>query len=136
MVSSQEALVTVPDAPVMGVATAGVGSATVSFTAPTNNGGSSITSYTVTAHPGNIIASGSSSPVTVTGLTSGQSYTFTVKATNAVGDSVASSASNAVTIPTAPDAPTNLMATVSTGGVDLTWSAPALNGGRQSLITR
>jgi uncharacterized protein (TIGR02145 family) len=68
----------------------------VSFVAPTNNGGRAITSYTVTSNPGNITASGTTSPIIVAGLTNGTSYTFTVKATNEVGNSLASSASTAV----------------------------------------
>jgi hypothetical protein len=74
-----------PDAPTIGTATAGDGQATVTFTAPANNGGSAITSYTVTSSPGNFTATGSSSPITVSGLNNGTSYTFTVTATNAVG---------------------------------------------------
>ena len=74
-----------PRAPTGVTAVASASSATVSFTAPTNTGGSPITSYTVTASPGNITASGSSSPITVSGLTNGVSYTFTVTATNALG---------------------------------------------------
>ena len=68
----------------------------VSFSAPANNGGSAITGYTVTSSPGGLTATGGSSPLTVSGLTSGTSYTFTVTATNAVGTSDASSASSAV----------------------------------------
>lgn len=91
---------TAPNAP-SGVSASAVfgisgGSASVSFTAPSANG-SAITSYTVTSSPGNITASGSSSPVVVTGLTNDQAYTFTVTATNGVGTSSSSSASSAVT---------------------------------------
>ena len=87
-----------PGAPtsVSGVA-AGSGIVSVSFTAPASNGGSAITSYTVTSSPGNITATGSSSPITVTGLTNGTSYTFTVRATNNLGTSAASSPSGSVT---------------------------------------
>lgn len=88
---------TVPSAPTIGTATAGNAQATVPFTAPTNNGGSPITSYTVTSSPGGITASGAASPITVTGLTNGTAYTFTVTATNAVGTGPASAASNSVT---------------------------------------
>jgi hypothetical protein len=69
----------------------------VTFTAPASNGGSVITGYTVTSNPGNITGAGSASPITVTGLTNGTAYTFTVTVTNANGTSLASSASNSVT---------------------------------------
>ena len=75
------------------------GTASVAFSAPSANG-SAITSYTITSSPGGIQASGSSSPIVISGLTSTTSYTFTVTATNGVGTSSSSSASNAIT-PTA-----------------------------------
>jgi PKD repeat protein len=71
-------------------------SVAVTFTPPGNSGGSPITSYTVTSTPGSHTASGPSSEITVSGLTNGTSYTFTVHATNAIGDSAESAASNAV----------------------------------------
>ena len=88
---------TVPGAPTGVTATAGDRQATVRFNAPTNNGGSAITGYTVTANPGNVKATGTATPITVTGLTNGTAYTFTVIATNSVGNGPASSASNSVT---------------------------------------
>ncbi len=90
-----------PGAPIMGSASAGVSQATVSFSPPASNGGSAITSYTVTSNPGGITATGTASPITVTGLTNGTTYTFKVSATNAVGTGPLSAASNAVT-PSAP----------------------------------
>jgi hypothetical protein len=92
---------TVPVAPTSPIATAGNAQATVSFTAPASTGGSAITGYTVTSTPGGFTASGAASPLTVTGLSNGTSYTFTVLATNALGNSEASEASVAVT-PIAP----------------------------------
>ncbi|QIR15073.1 fibronectin type III domain-containing protein [Shewanella aestuarii] len=86
-----------PDAPTIGTATAGDGEATVTFSAPSNNGGASISSYTVTSNPGGLTATGTGSPLTVTGLTNGTTYTFSVTATNAAGESDSSSASNSVT---------------------------------------
>ncbi len=87
---------TVPSAPTGVTATAGNGQATVSFTAPPN-GGSIITSYKVTAMPGTITATGTGSPITVTGLSNGVTYTFTVQAVNSAGSSAASDGSNSVT---------------------------------------
>ncbi|WP_164137694.1 autotransporter domain-containing protein [Stenotrophomonas maltophilia] len=86
-----------PAAPSIGSVTAGQASASVQFSAPASNGGSTITGYTVTSSPGNLVASGASSPILVTGLSNGTAYTFTVTATNAIGTSAASAASNAVT---------------------------------------
>ena len=88
---------TVPDAPTISIATAGSSKATVTFTAPLNTGGLNIKSYTITSNPGSIKATGAASPVTVNGLTNGQAYSFTVVATNAMGNSMASAPSNAVT---------------------------------------
>jgi len=87
----------VPSAPGIGAASRGHASATVAFTAPSNNGGAAITSYTVTSSPGGITSTGNSSPITITGLTAGTPYTFTVTATNSAGTGAASVASNSVT---------------------------------------
>jgi hypothetical protein len=88
---------TVPDAPTEVVASASNAQASVAFTAPVVNGGSEIISYTVTSTPGNLTQTGTSSPLVVTGLTNETAYTFTVIATNAVGNSIESAISNEVT---------------------------------------
>ncbi|WP_049762913.1 Ig-like domain-containing protein [Shewanella denitrificans] len=88
---------TIPGAPIIGSATSGDGQASVSFSAPVSNGGAAITAYTVTSSPGGFTATGTASPLTVTGLTNGTAYSFNVTATNLVGESSASSASNSVT---------------------------------------
>lgn len=87
----------VPSAPTIGTATAGNGQATVTFTAPSSDGGSPILDYRVTSSPGGITATGSGSPITITGLSNGTAYTFTVEARNANGYSLSSTSSNQVT---------------------------------------
>jgi hypothetical protein len=87
----------VPDAPTIGTAGASNASASVVFTAPTNVGGGAITGYTATSSPGGFTGTGTSSPITVSGLSNGTSYTFTVVATNAYGTGPSSAASNSVT---------------------------------------
>jgi hypothetical protein len=61
----------VPGAPTSVSATAGTGSASVTFTAPASNGGSAITGYTVTVVETGATFNGASSPISVTGLTNG-----------------------------------------------------------------
>jgi hypothetical protein len=60
-------------------------SVSVSFNAPSSNGGLEITSYTVTASPGGASTSGASSPITLGGLSASTAYTFTVTANNLAG---------------------------------------------------
>lgn len=127
----------VPDAPTIGTATNvpsgrpyNNGRADVTFTAPVYTGGTPITGYTVTSSPGGFTGTGASSPISVTGLQSGVSYTFTVTATNAVGTGPASAASNSITATTVPQAPTIGTATdLGTGtSVSVAFTAGATGG--------
>ena len=131
--SSEVTPATVPEAPTAIDATAGDGEVSVAFTAPVSDGGSVITDYTVTSSPGNFTATGAISPLTVTGLTNGTVYTFTVIATNAVGNSVESALSSEVTPATVPEAPTAIDATAGDGEASVSFDAPVSNGG--SVIT-
>ena len=86
-----------PSYPTNVVAVGVSGAATVSWTAP-SNGGAVISGYTVTSTPGNKSCTSSSTSCSVTGLTNGTSYTFTVRATNAIGTGGRSSPSAPVSI--------------------------------------
>ena len=125
-----------PSAPTGVTATAGNGTAQVSWTAP-NDGNSPITSYTVTPVAGSttltptvITGNPPATAMTITGLTNGVSYTFTVTATNAVGASAASKPSNAITpaAPTPPGAPTGVSAAPGNASATVTWTAPSTGG--------
>ncbi len=131
-----------PGPPTVASASAGDASATVSFVRPATAGRSAITRYTVTATDtttpahGGQTQSGTASPITVRGLTSGDSYTFTVAATNASGTGPPSAESESVT-PSVPLAAGVLSdssdgfgtcAVISDGSVDC-WGAGALGNG-------
>jgi hypothetical protein len=92
------AVATAPGAPTNAIAFAGDASATVSWSPPVSDGGSAITSYAVTSAPAgaSVTVAGNVVSATVTGLTDGTSYTFTVTATNAIGPSPPSAPSNSV----------------------------------------
>jgi hypothetical protein len=88
------------------------------------------TSYVVTSSPGSFTATGASSPLTVEGLLSDTAYTFTVRASNAAGNSIVSAASVSVTATTVPNTPGAPSASSPSAGTDsVSWSAPA-NGGK------
>ncbi len=116
-------------------ATAGPGSASVTWSAPSSGG--AVTKYIVTPYIGasaqpatTVTGSPPATGATITGLTNGTSYTFTVQAFNAAGSGPVSAPSNAVmpTEPTAPAAPSEVTAAAGNGSATVSWSAPA-NGG-------
>lgn len=126
--------VTKPGAPTGAAATPGNASAAVTWSAPASNGGGTITGYAVTSSPGaRTCTTTGALGCTVSALVNGTPYTFTVTATNAIGTGAASSPSTPVTPRTVPGAPTGVAAVAGNAAADVTWSAPASNGG--SAIT-
>jgi hypothetical protein len=122
------AALTVPDPPTNVAATVGLEQATVTFTAPVDTGNSPITSYTVSATNDDVSATGSGSPITLTGLSQGGTYAFTVTATNAKGTSVASLPSNSVTIPQPPSQPVTVSALAGNGQATVSFDPPEDDG--------
>ncbi|MFM2151657.1 MAG: hypothetical protein RL199_92 [Pseudomonadota bacterium] len=129
-----------PDAPTSAGATAGNANADVTWTAPGNDGGAGVLYYLVTSAPEakTCFAPAGVSTCQVTGLTNGTSYTFTVTATNSAGTSLASAPTPAVTpvdpgTLTAPGAPTAVSAVPGNALADVSWTAPASNGGSTIL---
>src|SRR6185312_6199926 len=127
---------TIPGAPSGVIATAGLGSATVKWTAPTT--GSKPTSYAVVPYVAGVAQTAKTvtgnppaTETTVSGLKSGTSYTFKVKAANAAGTGPESAASNAVTPTgaTLPGEPTAVTAAARNASALVTWKAPASDGG-------
>ena len=131
---SNEVLVpgfTVPGAPTGVAAVSQDGALSVSFTAPADDGGHSIFDYTATCTSSNGGATNSAddatSPITVSGLTNGATYTCTVIASSDAGDSRASTASNAAapaSIPGAPGAPAQPIVARASHSVTVTFTAP------------
>jgi hypothetical protein len=125
----------VPGPPTAVTAVASNGTATVSWVAPADDGGSPILSYSATAHGdgGNQTCTDVLAPLTdtcvVSGLTDGTSYTFTVTATNLAGTGPPSAASNPVVPSTLPGAPQAVAATPGDASATVTWTPPAGDGG-------
>jgi hypothetical protein len=120
-----------PNAPILGTVTAGNSSITISFT-PGSSGTGTLTNFTAGCSSDGVTtisATGSGSPITVTGLTNGTSYYCFVRAKSTVADGPWSSSSNLVT-PIGPPGPvTSLLTTVLPGKIVFTFTAPVNNGG-------
>ncbi len=141
---------TAPSAPVITGAVASAGAVVVSWSVPTNSGGTPVGSYRVTASPGAAFCHVPLQMLScrIIGLQGGVTYTFTMTATNAAGTSVTSMPSSPVSL-SPPVTPVTPVTTVTTferhvtlpsapfivrkfvGGrfVTIRWVAPSSNGG-------
>lgn len=108
----------------------GRGQVEVSWQGPTVTGGAVIDRYVATSSPeGLTCESFGDLQCTMSGLSNGNSYTFTVVAFNAAGQSIASPASPVALILAGPGKPLNVRATRKDRAVTVTWSAPKSTGG-------
>ena len=129
---------TIPGAPTITSATAGVESVTVAYNAPASDGGAHIFRYTVTctSSDGGVTRSvdEQKTPTTVRRLTAPKTYTCTVTARNKVGPGPASAPSAPVVtllpvVPNSPGAPTITSAVAGKHNVTVTYTAPTSDGG-------
>jgi hypothetical protein len=139
---------TVVLAPTAVTSTARNAGAAISWNAPASDGGSAVTGYKVFASPGDLevctvnITPPFLEPATnciASGLVNGTSYTFTVKAVNAAGDSSPSAPSSAIT----PDGVAPTAAMIDPSGefqlgqtIGLTWSASDADTGVRNTDVR
>ena len=126
-----------PGAPSALTGTAGDKQVILSWTAPIDTGGSAVTRYEIVPsiasqqqQPPPITTPTSATSYAVKDLTNGTTYTFTVAAITEKGTG-AQSASSSELMPVArPDAPTAASAVAGNRSAQLTWKAPADNGGK------
>ena len=123
----------VPGAPTVTAVSAGVRSVSIAFTKPASDGGARISNYRGVCQSSNGGITGThqgfSSPLTVTGLTAGKTYTCTVYAINKVSIGPASKPSApVVTLPTVPAAPTITKLTPGFHNVSVSFKPNANNG--------
>jgi hypothetical protein len=111
-------VVDIPSSPTIDTATdlGTDGKISVAFTANSSGKGGPTFSYVALSNPGSITGTGTSSPITVSGLTNNTAYTFTVAGVNGTGNSVYSAASNSVTPTEPPGLYESIASYVATGG--------------------
>lgn len=101
------------------------GRATITWLAPQQTGGAPVTRYAVTSTPPGIACESTSQlSCDVTGLTNGESYSFSVTAFNAAGAGLISLPSRSARPLARPGTPTRLAVTLTGARAKVRWSAP------------
>ena len=125
-----------PSAPTGLVGVSGDRQVSLTWSAPSSNGGMAITNYIVeyrraseTAWTTFVRPASTATSAVVTGLTNGANYFFRVTAVSVAGNSAPSAQSTALTPLAVPTAPSGVTGTGRGGSVTLQWVAPTDNGG-------
>ena len=127
-----------PDAPTGVTATAiDTTSATISWTAPTNSGGATINGYTARSNATQTCTATTATSCVMTGLVTGTAYTFTVVATNAIGDGAASTPSASLTLsaPTPPSVPSAPAPSAPSGSGSISSGSGSTGSGSSTTTT-
>jgi hypothetical protein len=134
-VTAQQNTPTAPGAPTGLTATPGNGTVTLSWSAPSSDGGSPVDAYLIAGGPSpsgtSIQETVGGHTATLSGLTNGTAYSFSVHAQNAFGDGPAVTVTVTPTpgSGSVPGAPTGLATSSGDGFIALSWSPPASAGG-------
>jgi titin len=130
--------VALPGAPVISTLTEGDAYISAPFTAGSSDTNNPITGYQYSVDGGTTWQNslGSTSPMTISGLTNGTDYTVELRAMSAAGPGAASNSESATPY-AAPDATSNATTTyvAGSGGVTVSWVAPNDNGAAISTYT-
>ena len=106
------------------------GSVNVTWVGPTVTGGTPVVEYIATATPGGAVCTSTGElNCTITGLSNGTAYTFTVVARNAVGPGPASPPSAVARVLAGPGMPRTITARAGRGVATVSWKPPASTGG-------
>ncbi|MBN1800843.1 MAG: fibronectin type III domain-containing protein [Candidatus Lokiarchaeota archaeon] len=124
-----------PDSPKNFQVIAGSEQVVLAWEAPDNNGGDPITGYIIYYRTASSITYfidvDNVTTYTHLGLANGETYYYSIRASNLIGDSAATPEVSATPNFTVPGSPQNLQATAGNCKVILTWNAPFHNGGKQ-----
>jgi hypothetical protein len=126
--------ITSPAAPTTSSAVASAGAVALTWSAPSNTGGSAITGYVIKNGTSGETTTAAASATTksISGLSAGAIITFSILAINANGSSEYA-AFPAATLPSAPEKPTSVTAQANSTSITVTWVAPTITG--NSAIT-